>query len=57
MRVAEVAKKLGIGKSTVWAFTKQDVSFPQPIHLSTRVTVWVEHELDAFVVSKRTTMH
>ena len=57
IRVGEVAKKLSIGKSTVWSFTKEDVSFPQPIHLSERVTVWYEHEVDAFIASKARTVH
>lgn len=55
--VGEVAKKLSIGISTVWAFVRQDVSFPQPIHISTRITRWYEHEIDAFIASKRSTVH
>jgi prophage regulatory protein len=57
MRVAEVAKKLGIGKSTVWKFAAEDVSFPRQFSLSPKVTVWYEHEIDAFIASKRPTVH
>jgi prophage regulatory protein len=57
MRVAEVAKKLGIGVSTVWKLRKDDQEFPQPFNLSPKITLWVEHELDAFIASKRQMMH
>lgn len=57
MRVGEVAKKLGIGVSTVWKLRKEDVSFPQPFNLMRKVTVWYEHEVDAFIASKRETLH
>ena len=57
IRVGEVADKLSIGKSTVWAFVKQNVSFPQPINLSDRVTVWYEHEIDAFIASRPRAVH
>lgn len=58
MRVAEVAKKLGIGKSTVWKWTSdKDVAFPQPFSLMPKVKVWYEHEVDAFIASKRAILH
>ena len=58
MRVAEVAKKLGIGKSTVWKWAAdKDVAFPQPFSLVPKVKVWYEHELDAFIESKRKVLH
>jgi len=57
MRVGEVAKKLGIGVSTVWKLRKDDQEFPQPFSLSPKVTVWAEHELDAFIAMKRQMMH
>lgn len=57
MRVGEVAKKLGIGVSTVWKLRKDDQAFPQPFSLSPKITVWCEHELDAFIAAKRQIMH
>lgn len=57
IRVAEVAKKLSVGKSTVWRYTANDPLFPQPFSISPRVTVWYEHHIDAFIASKRKTVH
>lgn len=57
MRVGEVAAKLGIGKSTVWKLLKADVAFPKPFSLMPKVTVWLEHELDAFITLKRQPLH
>lgn len=36
VRVAQVAKMLGIGKSTVWKWihTKKDEGFPQPLKMA-----------------------
>ena len=57
IRAAEVAKKLGIGKSTVWRYAAQDPTFPQSFSLFPRVTVWYEHHIDAFIASKHETLH
>lgn len=57
IRVKEVAQKLGIGISTVWLYRKKDVSFPQPVSLSERITVWYEHEVNAYMTSKRGMVH
>jgi prophage regulatory protein len=57
MRVKDVARKLSIGVSTVWEYTKSDALFPRPIHLSEKVTAWYEHEIDAFIASKPRTIH
>ena len=45
LRVAQVAKKIGIGKSTVWLWVKEG-KLPEPIKLSPRVTVWRESDID-----------
>lgn len=50
LRVQEVAKMLSIGKSTVWLWVKQN-KFPQPIHLSPRVSVWRLSELNNYIAS------
>ena len=41
------AQYLGIGRSTLWLFTKQGKI--KSIKLSERVTVWAKSELDAFI--------
>ena len=45
LRIAQVAKKTGLGKSTVWLWVKED-RFPKPIKLSPRVTVWDEEKIE-----------
>ncbi len=45
LRVQQVAEKLGIGKSTVWLWAKEN-KIPKPIKISPRVTVWKESELE-----------
>lgn len=50
LRVQEVANMFSIGKSTVWLWVKQN-KFPQPLHLSPRVSVWRLTELNNFIAS------
>lgn len=53
LRVPDVASFLGCGVATVWRRTKDDPTFPKPIKLSERVTVWKLSELKAWVDSRR----
>ena len=48
LRISDVAKKTGLGKSTVWLWVKEN-RFPKPIKLSPRVTVWDEDTLDKWM--------
>jgi prophage regulatory protein len=50
LRVQDVAEILGIGKSTVWLWVKQE-RLPQPIHLSTRVSAWKLSAINNFIAS------
>jgi len=50
IRVQQVANILGIGKSTVWLWVKQQ-RLPQPVRLSTRVSVWKSSEINHFINS------
>ena len=54
MRINEVIEMLSIGKSTVWAWVK-DEKFPPPIKLSDYVTVWKLSDIDDFVHQRQTT--
>ncbi|MBV5348117.1 helix-turn-helix domain-containing protein [bacterium] len=47
LRDKAAAQYLGIGRSTLWLFTKQGKI--KSIKLSERVTVWAKSELDAFI--------
>ena len=48
LRVAQVAKMVGIGKSTAWLWVKEN-RFPKTIKLSPRVTVWDEDTLNKWM--------
>jgi len=52
IRDYDVAKKLGIGKSTVWYLLKAG-QFIQPIKLSKSITIWDEAEIDEFISGKK----
>ncbi len=52
LRIAQVAKKTGLGKSTVWLWVKEN-KFPKPIKLSPRVTVWVESDINKWQNMKK----
>ena len=53
LRVPDVAAFLGCGVATVWRRTKDDPTFPKPIKLSPRVTVWRITELEDWITSRR----
>lgn len=53
LRVPDVAAFLGCGVATVWRRTKDDPTFPKPIKLSPRVTVWKLSELEDWITSRR----
>ncbi|KJJ95051.1 regulatory protein [Burkholderiaceae bacterium 26] len=49
LRPPKAAEKLGIGLSTLWARAKNDPEFPRPVKLGPATTVFLEHELDAYL--------
>jgi predicted DNA-binding transcriptional regulator AlpA len=51
LTVKEVAAKLSIGVSTVWAKSKDADGFPQSFPFSARQTRWIESEVDAYIQS------
>lgn len=48
VRISEVQRRVGLGRSTIWLWIKQG-RFPQGIKLSPSVTVWYESEITAFI--------
>jgi len=50
LRAKEVAKYIGIGLSTVWAYSASGLL--KPIKLSPRVTVFKRSAIDAFITSR-----
>lgn len=50
LRDVQVADRLGVGRSSVWNRTKNEVGFPQPVRLpGGRVTGWLESEVDDYI--------
>ncbi|WP_035881621.1 helix-turn-helix transcriptional regulator [Cupriavidus metallidurans] len=49
LRPSKAAEKLDIGLSSLWAKAKSDPDFPKPVKLSPGTTVFLEHELDAWM--------
>jgi prophage regulatory protein len=47
LRLPEVARKTGLGKSTIWVKVAQG-TFPQPVRFGARCTRWVESEIEAW---------
>ena len=55
LRVYDVAKMFGVGKSTIWHWLKNG-KFVQPIKLGNRVTVWKLSEIDEFIANSKSRM-
>ena len=53
LRPAHVAAKCGVSVPTIWRYVRENPKFPRPSKLSSRVTVFDEHEVDAFLDSRR----
>ncbi|HVW50829.1 MAG TPA: AlpA family phage regulatory protein [Trinickia sp.] len=49
LRVKQAAEKLGMGVSSVWERVRKDPEFPRPVKLGPSTTVFLEHELDAYI--------
>jgi prophage regulatory protein len=56
LRLAEVAKRVGLGKSSVWAMVK-DGRFPAPKRLSQRAVGWSSAEIDSWLMSREVLGH
>lgn len=48
----DAAKKFGRSDSWLQAKVKTDPTFPRPIYLSHKAPVFLEHELDAWLISQ-----
>ena len=45
LRVNQVVEKTGISRSTVYLYLNRG-RFPRPVHISERLVVWVEDEIE-----------
>lgn len=52
IRISEVQKLTGFGKSTIWSMSKEKL-LPAPIKLSPRVTVWRLSEIHEWMQSRQ----
>ncbi len=52
LRIWEVSALTRLGKSTVWAKTKTDPSFPKPFKLGPRTTAWLRAEVEAWMTAR-----
>ena len=50
LRLSEISKKTTLAKSTLWLKIAKG-EFPQPIKLSSAISVWKESEVDAWIES------
>lgn len=48
LRPKRAAEFLGIGRATLWRWSKERDDFPKPIHLSSRCTVFDQAQLVAW---------
>ena len=49
IRIPKVMEKTGVAKSTLWLWVK-DGNFPKPIKLSPRIAVWIEDEVNEWMM-------
>ena len=52
LRVNQVMEYINMGRTTIWEKSKDpNDTFPEPIKLSERVTIWRKSDIDAWVDS------
>ena len=50
LRLKQVVELTNISKATIWRWVK-DGTFPQPIKITNRVTVWKSSDVEAYIAS------
>lgn len=51
LRLPQVLARVGISRSTLWRWVAEG-SFPRPLKLSARVTVWRSQDIDAWMQAR-----
>lgn len=51
MRLPEVCKAVGVGKSTIWGNVRRG-AFPCPVKVSENCTAWRSDEVEAWMASR-----
>lgn len=50
LRLKQVVELTNISKATIWRWVK-DGTFPKPIRITNRVTVWKNSDIEAYIAS------
>lgn len=53
IRAKMLAPQLAVSEPTLWRWLKEDPTFPRPVKLAPRVTVWRISEIEAWAASKK----
>lgn len=52
-RVKDLAEMLSMGESTIWKLcSDKDSNFPQPIKITSRLTLWKDEDIQAWLDTK-----
>jgi prophage regulatory protein len=51
LRLRQVAERLGVGQSTVWAMLKRG-DFPQPTKITTKTIAWPAHVVQQWSIER-----
>lgn len=51
LRLPQVLERVAFKKSKLWKMVSEE-TFPQPIKISHKVTVWIESEIDQWVTDR-----
>ncbi|MEX3962692.1 helix-turn-helix transcriptional regulator [Paraburkholderia sp. EG286B] len=51
LRPMPAARYIGVGKTTLWRFVKEDADFPQPIHVTPKLVLFRVDALDAWLAA------
>jgi prophage regulatory protein len=54
VRIKTVVEMIGMSRSSVWRLSQEDDSFPKPIRIGKRMTVWSSNELLSWMERKKT---
>ena len=52
LKPAQAAAKLGRGRTWLWIQLRVDPTFPAPVYIADKSPVWIEAELDAWILSR-----
>ena len=57
LRLSQVAKYLGVSRSTFYRLVESDKSFPKAIELTDQIRVWDQADVSAWIENKKEQHH